>query len=320
MDRVFGAVRIDNLSQFWLDIGGRLMAREFGGNYSQKQPKGAAAKPESDTPRAGRTVRIQARLLFFAPLPLLFTGFGAVTSGDATGIIRDFTAFVILIAAPWMLREGLIAHAACGARPNAQRPALPRKTIAAVLCGLGVGIATLGTGSGLLFPAVLAVFAILLHLFAFGIDALQSKGQHKAGTAANRRVARAIDTAEGHVKAMQTAIAELNDRKLTGRLNSFVFEAQEMFRTVEDDPRDLNAARKYLSVYLKGARAATLQFAELYQKTNDPAVRADYEALLSDLEKNFAAQQEQLLLDDRSELDVEIEVLRERLRHEGVAT
>ena len=46
--------------------------------------------------------------------------------------------------------------------------------------------------------------------------------------------------------------------------------------------------------------------------------RADYEALLTDLEQNFAARTQKLLLDDRSDLTVEIEVLRERLDREGV--
>ena len=32
-------------------------------------------------------------------------------------------------------------------------------------------------------------------------------------------------------------------------------KARAMFRTVEDDPRDLNPARKFLGVYLMAARA-----------------------------------------------------------------
>ena len=78
------------------------------------------------------------------------------------------------------------------------------------------------------------------------------------------------------------------------------------------------AARRYLGVYLLGARDATVKFADIYARTRDPQVRADYEALLDDLEKEFAARTEKLLLDDRTNLDIEIEVLRERLEREGV--
>ena len=83
-------------------------------------------------------------------------------------------------------------------------------------------------------------------------------------------------------------------------------------------PRDLTGARKYLSVYLRGARDATVKFADLYGRTRDEDARRDYVALLDDLEANFSAQTEKLLTDNRTDLDIEIEVLRDRLAREGV--
>ena len=85
---------------------------------------------------------------------------------------------------------------------------------------------------------------------------------------------------------------------------------------VERDPRDLTSARKYLGIYLSGARAATEKFVALYAETGDMAARADYEALLADLQTNFDAGRREMLLDDRADLDVEIEVLRDRLQAE----
>ena len=63
-----------------------------------------------------------------------------------------------------------------------------------------------------------------------------------------------------------------------------------------------------------------MKFADLYARTKDQKARDDFEALLSDLEENFAARTEKLLLDDRSDLDVEIEVLRDRLKRDGIQT
>jgi hypothetical protein len=90
-----------------------------------------------------------------------------------------------------------------------------------------------------------------------------------------------------------------------------------MFRTLENDPRDLTSARKYLSVYLGGARAATAQFAQIYGTTRDAAARASYVALLEDLDTRFAQKSEALLSNDRDRMDVEIEVLRERLAQDA---
>ncbi|MEM8740896.1 MAG: 5-bromo-4-chloroindolyl phosphate hydrolysis family protein, partial [Pseudomonadota bacterium] len=86
-----------------------------------------------------------------------------------------------------------------------------------------------------------------------------------------------------------------------------------------EDPRDLSRARKFLGVYLTGARDATVKFAEVYAKTRDEAARTEYEALLKDLERSFETHRAGLLDDNRSALDVEIEVLRKRLKQEGLA-
>ena len=67
-----------------------------------------------------------------------------------------------------------------------------------------------------------------------------------------------------------------------------------------------------------GARDATIKFADIYARTRDAQARSDYSALLDDLSDNFAARTRKLLVDDRSDLNIEIDVLRERLQREGV--
>ncbi|MEJ2002376.1 MAG: 5-bromo-4-chloroindolyl phosphate hydrolysis family protein, partial [Maritimibacter sp.] len=118
--------------------------------------------------------------------------------------------------------------------------------------------------------------------------------------------------------AMYEAIARTKDRELQRRVESFQTTARAMFRSIEDDPQDLTAARKYLSVYLMGARDASVKFADIYTRSREADARRDYVALLNDLESNFTAQTRKLLMNDRSDLSVEIEVLRDRLAREGV--
>jgi hypothetical protein len=92
---------------------------------------------------------------------------------------------------------------------------------------------------------------------------------------------------------------------------------REMIRLVERDPRDLARARRYLGVYLTGAEEATRKYAENRERLDDPKLHGEYLALLTDLEGSFARGREMLLVDNRTDLEVEIEVLRERLGQEG---
>jgi len=117
---------------------------------------------------------------------------------------------------------------------------------------------------------------------------------------------------------MRDAIRSTGDRWLENRVNRFAATVEELFDRVRSDPGDLSAARRYMGVYLMGARDATVKFADLYRRTEDPAVRRSYEAFLDELEKDFSAKSQRLLEGDRTELDIEISVLRERLLREGV--
>ena len=285
------------------------MAQRFSGKFSpDAQPHMASAR---DIPFR---VPFGARLLFAAPVLLLMTSLNDGPEALVTAMIGA----AIWASGIWMLQEGLKAEAAYHARKVARRPALPRKIIAGVLAGLGTGIATTMSGTPLVGAGLYAIAAGALHLAAFGIDPMRDKRIAGVDDFQQTRVARVVDQAEAHLQTMTAAIAKLDDRPLVIRVSQFQTAARRMIATVEEDPRDLSAARKYLGVYLQGASDATAKFAELYARNHDPAARSAYTGLLDDLEQNFADRTERMLQDDRSDLDVEINVLRARLSREGI--
>ncbi|MGJ8625802.1 MAG: 5-bromo-4-chloroindolyl phosphate hydrolysis family protein [Sulfitobacter sp.] len=291
------------------------MAKRFGGKYS---PDG------DDTPQIQHAERVKvdpvggrANIMFVPPVVLLATTLGGGAQSLTFGLIG---AGALTIGA-WLLRDGLRAEAEYTARKVARRPAVPRKIFAAVATGLGAGLAViahLNVASDIVAAVLYGLCSLGLHIAAFGIDPLKSKGMEGIDTFQQDRVARVVDEAEKHLLAMSDAIKRAGDRPATERLATFQTTARKLIRTVEEDPRDLTAARKYLSVYLRGARDATVKFADIYSRTQDPQARTDYMALLDDLDQNFAARNQKSLLDDRGDLTVEIDVLRERLSREGV--
>jgi hypothetical protein len=294
------------------------MAQRYGGKFSPggSNPAGLprTGPPPGLPPRRSR-VGMRANMLFAAPVPLVIVGF---LRDDPLGLIFNLGAFGILMLAAWLTREGLVAEEAYAARTVARRPAIPRKLMGSLLTGIGLFVAALGADQGVAVSGLLGLLGGGLHGMAFGLDPMKDKGLEGVDSFQTDRVARAVEEAERHLAAMKDAILRAGDRGLAARVEQFQATARTMFRTVEQDPRDLTAARRYLGVYLLGAKDATVKFADLYARTRDPKARADYEALLDDLEKEFAARTEKLLLDDRTNLDIEIEVLRERLEREGV--
>ena len=295
------------------------MAKRFGGKFSpdgrnselpEPEPRGAYDRAQVDPAGA------RSNVMFVPALVLVAT---TITDG-AIPMIQGLIGGALLTLGAWLLREGLRAEAAFNARRVARRPAMPRKLFAAVLAGLGATMAAIAQQNGfqLAAPILFGVAAIALHVAAFGTDPMRDKGMEGIDTFQQDRVAKVVDEAESYLSAMSDAILRSGDRAMERRVDDFKTTARDLIRTVEEDPRDLTSARKYLGVYLMGARDAAVKFADVYSRAQDTQARKDFAALLDDLTSNFAQKTQKLLTDDRSDLTVEIEVLRDRLSREGV--
>ena len=293
------------------------MAQKFGGEYSPNGSQGA----KGDTPKSSQSykgpskdpVGARSNVMFVPAIVIMATSLWDGATALALGLI---SALLWTLGA-WLLRDGIRAQAEYDERKVARRPAIPRKIFSAVLVSLGVGLAAYKNDGQAVAAIIFALCALGLYIAAFGLDPMSDKGMEGIDTFQQDRVAKAIDTAERHVQAMKDAIKRTRTPSLEARVDRFAETARKLFRTVEEDPRDLTSARKYLSVYLEGARDATIRFADIFSRSSDTAAQSDYLALLDDLEENFAARTEKLLQDDRTDLTVEIEVLKDRLNRES---
>lgn len=297
-----------------------MTSKRFGGKFSPgKTPAAPDAHPFRK--RKARQVSIRARLLFALPLPLLFAALGSIGRGNATEMLAELLGFAGLMSSAWFLNEGLRAEDAFNARTIARPPSVPRKLFAAGLTGASVGlVGWLSIGQPLFGALVFGAVAAAAHIASFGLDPMKKKGLEGVDEFATERVAVAIEKAEKLVRQITEAASRIGDRKLEERIDRLCDQAREVFRVVEADPRDLSRARTFLSVYLLGMRDATIKFADIYGRTRDPEPRREYEALLGDLETSFQSHRTDLLADNRNDLDVEIEVLRERLQQDGLKT
>ncbi|KFE35892.1 5-bromo-4-chloroindolyl phosphate hydrolysis family protein [Thioclava atlantica] len=297
------------------------MAQRYGGKYS---PEGGSTKPDLNDalsvpphrrpgarhPHEGRPFWIVA-----AALPFLLAAFG---NGPVT-LARALGAFALIAGAAWTIREGLRAEFAYAARAASRRPAFPRKIAGSAVYGLGLALGAQAPELGLFGAAAIGLVGAVISLVAFGLDPLEDKGMEGIDRFQQDRVARVVKEGEAYLAQMRSAIAPSGERALVSRVDAFATTARDLFRAVEEDPGDLAQARRYMTVYLEGARDATIKFADLWRTTRDQKARTDYEALLADLEANFTARTKKMLEDGREGLEIEIEVLRDRLAREGVA-
>jgi hypothetical protein len=293
-----------------------VMARNFSGKYSPdgfRRSHGLGQKSRAPQGPIRHRLASRPKWVTIAATPFLMTAFFQ----PPLGLVTHLAAFGMIACAMWMTGEGLAAEAAYEIRRVAKRPAIPRKLFGGVMTalGLGLGLAAPGAVGGAI---LIGLAAFVLHWLAFGPDPMRDKGLDNADSFQQNRAERMIEEGETHLAQMRQAILVAGDRRLEGRVAMFAATVEDLFERVRSNPGDLSAARRYMGVYLMGARDATVKFAELYAQTHDAQTRLAYETFLDDLERDFSAQSRKLLEGDRADLDIEIQVLRERLAREGI--
>ena len=291
------------------------MARNFGGRYSPDGQRRAHRDDLPEMPQGPMQHRLESRpkWVTLAATPFLITAFFQ----PPAQMVGSLAAFGLIASAMWMTREGLRAEAAYELRRKAKRPAIPRKLFGGVLAGVGLGMGAAEPGA-LGGAALIGIAGAALHWLAFGPDPMRDKGMTEGDDFQQNRAERMIDEGETYLAQIEQAIRRTGERQLDARMARFTATVRDLFDRVRSNPGDLSAARRYLGVYLMGARDATVKFADLYPRSRDPQTRNAYLAFLDDLERDFSAKADRLLEGNRTDLEIEISVLRDRLAREGV--
>lgn len=262
----------------------------------------------------------QGVLLFLLPLPVAATLVVALSRGNGALIFGSGIALGLLVAGAILNRSGLRAEAEFHRRKIATAPRTPRKTLAAVLVAAGTAATSLlAAGQGLWVAGSFAGLAFLGAVLAYGRDPRGAKGD--VGGAHGYSVEEIIATveeAEGKLAAIDAASRGIPNLELTERLQRITSKGREILQTLQDDPGDIRRARKFLVVYLDGARNVTEGYAKTRPDENQAELADNFRKVLETIETVFTEQHEKLQQDDLFDLDVQIEVLTKQLEREGV--
>ena len=298
-------------------------AKRFGGAHSKGgSPVGAvnqAAKPRTGfTGRKASSFSWRVLGLYIAPGGLLLPGLLGLLTADLPRLGWALGGYALIIFGAWLTGQGLKAEAAFAERLIAKPPAFPRKLVGGGLIAVALfEVMMLGIGVGLLPSLFYAALGFGAHAYAFGLDPMKAKGVVSQDGADLSHVIDRLEEAEQVVDATVEAARHLGDRSLETRVDNLAFAARDILREIQSDPRDFRRARKFLSVHLVGLRDATQKYVTAKNK-GAADMRSEYANLLTDLETSFAKQRETLLTDDRVDLEIEIEVLRDRLKEENL--
>ena len=258
-------------------------------------------------------------LLYFLPMPLLPATIIALGKGQLAGILVNAAGFTLFMFAAWCLRKGLQAEHIYANSSIARPPKKPLKMIAAVIAALTTGmIAWLGAGHSLPVGLMFAGGAFLGMYLSYGFDPRDEKKIAAAHGYSGDEILRALEDSSRIIRSIEQANGRIRNAELNRRIERICEVADRILAEIEADPRDFRRARKFLNVYLDGARQVTEGYAKTHQHSQSGELEQNFRNVLDTIESVFQEQHQKLLEEDVFDLDVKIEVLTTQLKREGI--
>ncbi len=187
---------------------------------------------------------------------------------------------------------------------------------------MGTGVtAWLGVGHTPLIAVAFGLLTLIGGYLHYGFDlSLTARREDGFARDATDQALAALARAENSIAAIEQASRDIHHPDFNARLRRIVQLARDILTLLEEDPRDLRRARKFLSVYLEGIQGIVEGYARTHTRVAAPDLDKAFRRVLTTIEEVFQEQQRTLLHTDLTDLDVQIDVLLNQLKREGMLT
>jgi len=259
-------------------------------------------------------------LLYLLPVPMLFLALWRMLAGNTSSALGFALSFGLCMLAATMVRKGLSIENEAKRRKIVRRSsAVPYKAIGAGVLGVAIFIgAVLGAKIAFFSSVLLGIASVIGSIFVYGADPSRTAPDMPAVGVTSEEVLEILNEADEKILAIEAARGRIHNVELKDRLKNIVTGVREITAIVEDDPRDLRRARKFLRTYLDGAQRVTEGYADAHKYGEDGDLEDNFRNVLDTIETVIGDQKGKLLENNLTELDVQIEVLQLQLEKEGV--
>jgi hypothetical protein len=239
--------------------------------------------------------------------------------GDLAGLLASGGGYALFAAAALLVRRGSVQEAAVSRRPRSIARRLPFKTLGSVLAGVATAVtayfaADHGAGIALAFGVAAAIGTRLY----YGADPPLRADALPSGEGGGGDLDSTLAIAYGRVERIEAIAAALPSREFQQRLRSIARRLAELLGMIEHEPANFALARRFLNVYLDHSLDVMEKYSRVYPRSGGAELEHNFRSLLVDIENTCDEQHRSLLQRDLIDLDVQIEVLSQRLRQDGV--
>lgn len=258
--------------------------------------------------------------LYVLPLPLAFDALVSLWTGSLGAMLSATLAYGGFLVGATVARIGFLKEAVYDEKPFSTPP--PRyKAIGAGIMGLATAFAAYASaGHDIVTAGAFGIAFSIGFFLLYGFDPRPGALALPADLASDaKEIEAALREAHAKVESIELAGQKIRSLEFRRRLDRIVAGSRKVLATIEENPRSLRRARRFINVYLDGARQVTEKYARTHDGAQPPELEQNFRQLLIDMEGVCEEQQRMLTDSSLADLDVQIEVLATRLKHEGVS-
>jgi len=258
---------------------------------------------------------IKGSLLYVFLVPLFLAVVLALFNTNIKAFILSSISFFLFFAVAKITKKGFVAEGEYHANTFTKAPKVPYKTIAGYLLGASTFFTAFITGGQpLIKSAFLAMIATVGYYMFYGFDPKKDKFEN-LGDVSAEFVLETIQEAKGKIAHIEADMKNIKDILLYEKLTVAVSKAQSILQTIQEDPKDVRVARKFLTVYIDGVAKVTDAYTSMDEKDISPQTKEKLHVLMDDVEVRFEKELQRLKNNNEFDLDVHIDVLKEQIKN-----
>jgi len=255
-------------------------------------------------------------LLYIFLIPLSLAVLLALVARDIPAFALNLVALLLFYVTAKLNTLGLANEFKYHKEKLTKAPKRPFKTMSTLLLGISTLFAASIAGGVSLFSGIfLAVVAMVGYLLHYGVDPRTDKLEN-IGDVSAELVLKTLADARAKLSGIESHIEkDFKDLELKEKLSLATKKAEHIIQTIQEDPKDIRVARKFLLVYLDGLEKVTNSYTAMDEADIKGETKEKLHELLNDVEIRFDKELKRLQKNNEFDLDVNIDVLHQQIKN-----